>query len=121
MHNLLLVFLGGGVGSVCRYSIGHYLTSESSFPIGTLVVNILACLILGLLLSFQLKSNLQQNYSLLLMTGFCGGFSTFSTFSAESLKLFQNNQAGLALFYIGVSIILGLLAVYIGYKVQTIL
>lgn len=121
MFNLLLIFLGGGLGSICRYAIGQNLTTESSFPVATLVVNILACLVLGVLLGFQLKANLQQNHSLLLMTGFCGGFSTFSSFSGESLKLFQNNQASIALLYIGASIILGLLAVYIGFKVQTIL
>jgi len=121
MYNLLLVFLGGGLGSLCRYAIGQYLTSESPFPLGTMIANLLACLVLGVLLGFQLKDNLHQNHSLLLMTGFCGGFSTFSTFSSESLNLFQNNQVGTALIYIGASIILGLLAVYIGYKVQTTL
>ncbi len=119
MSNLLYVFLGGGLGSLCRYAIGQYVTTDSSFPIGTFVANILACLILGVLLGFQLKENFQDNYSLLFITGFCGGFSTFSTFSGESLKLFQTNQAGIALLYIGVSIIFGLLSVYLGYKVQT--
>ncbi|MFT4534814.1 MAG: CrcB protein [Saprospiraceae bacterium] len=119
MSNLLYVFLGGGIGSICRYGIGQYMASESSFPVGTFIANILACLILGILLGFQLKENFQENYSLLFITGFCGGFSTFSTFSGESLKLFQNNQAGIALFYIGISIIFGLLSVYLGYKVQT--
>ena len=119
MSNLLYVFLGGGLGSICRYAIGQYVTTDSSFPIGTFVANILACIILGVLLGFQMKENFQENYSLLFITGFCGGFSTFSTFSGEPLKLFQTNQAGVALLYIGVSIIFGLLAVYLGYKVQT--
>ena len=121
MSNILFVFLGGGLGSICRYLVGQYMTSDSSFPIGTFVANILACLILGVLLGFQMKENLHENHSLLFITGFCGGFSTFSTFSGESLKLFQNNQVGLALLYIGFSIISGLLAVYLGYKVQTTL
>ncbi|MGK0313887.1 MAG: CrcB protein [Saprospiraceae bacterium] len=119
MSNLLYVFLGGGLGSLCRYAIGQYMTTESSFPFGTFVTNIFACLILGVLLGFQTRENFQDNYSLLFITGFCGGFSTFSTFSGESLRLFQTNQAGIALLYIGVSIIFGLLSVYIGYKIQT--
>lgn len=96
-------------------------TSDSSFPYGTFIANVLACLILGFLLSYQMKNNLNDSQSLLLITGFCGGFSTFSTFSSESMKLFQSNQAGVALFYIGTSIIAGLIFVYVGYKVQTAL
>jgi len=69
MSNLLYVFLGGGLGSLCRYAIGQYFTTDSSFPIGTFVANILACLILGVLLGFQMKENLQENYSLLFITG----------------------------------------------------
>ena len=110
MSNLLYVFLGGGLGSISRYAIGQYMTADSAFPIGTFVANILG---------FQMKESFHENYTLLFITGFCGGFSTFSTFSGESLKLFQNNQAGVALLYIGVSIIFGLLSVYLGYKVQT--
>lgn len=120
MQNLILVFLGGGLGSLFRYGIGVYFNSASSdFPLGTFISNFIACLILGALIGIQLKNNLSTNYSLLFVTGFCGGFSTFSTFSAESLKLFQNQQFALGLFYIGGSIILGLLAVYLGIKLQS--
>jgi len=122
MPSIIYVFLGGGLGSLCRYGIGQYYSaSDSLFPMATFIANILACLILGILLGYQLKDNLSQSLSLLFMTGFCGGFSTFSTFSAESLKLFESDQAGIALLYIGTSIIFGLLSVYLGYKVQTIL
>ena len=122
MYNLTLVFLGGGLGSVFRYMISYFTTTEgTSFPVATLIANILASFILGILLGIQLKNNLQDHHALLLMTGFCGGFSTFSTFSSESLRLFQNQEIGMAIVYIAASIILGLLAVYFGYKTQSII
>lgn len=120
MYNLIFVFLGGGLGSVFRYVISYFTVTEStSFPIATLITNILASFILGVLLGIQVKNNLQDHHALLLMTGFCGGFSTFSTFSAESLRLFQNQEVGLAILYIAASIVFGLLSVYIGFKTQS--
>lgn len=120
MAGWIYVFLGGGLGSMLRYGIGIYCSpSNGEFPLGTFISNILACLILGFLIGLQLKNNLQSQYTLLFATGFCGGFSTFSTFSGESLKLFQDQQYALGLFYIGASIIFGLLAVYLGIKLQS--
>ena len=122
MQSLILIFLGGGMGSLLRYGIGQYFTSyNSTFPVGTFLSNILASLVLGFLIGIQIKNNLNTNMALLFMTGFCGGFSTFSTFSAETLKLFQNNQIATALIYVGGSIICGLIAVYIGIKLQSTL
>ena len=121
MQNWIYVFVGGGLGSMFRYGIGLYFSSANTdFPIGTFVANFLACLILGFLVGMQIKNNLQTNYSLLLITGFCGGFSTFSTFSNETLKLFGNQQYGLGLLYIGGSVILGLFAIYLGIKIYNI-
>jgi len=114
--SLLYIFIGGGLGSMCRYIVGHYCTDQSGFPLGTFVANIIACTILGILLGYQQANNINTSMKLLLMTGFCGGFSTFSTFSSESLSLIQQGQLGLALAYIGLSIILGLIAIYLGYK-----
>jgi len=120
MQNWIYVFLGGGLGSLFRYGIGLYFSSvDTNFPLGTFISNFIACFILGILIGMQLKDNLQTNYSLLFITGFCGGFSTFSTFSAESLNLFQNQQFALGLSYIGGSILLGLIAVYFGIKLYS--
>lgn len=118
MQNIIYVFLGGGLGSIFRYWIGIYCGSmNTEFPWGTFIANFLACLILGFLVGMQIKDNLHPNTSLLFISGFCGGFSTFSTFSNDSLKLFQNQQIGLALIYIGGSIIIGLIAVFFGIKI----
>lgn len=120
MSNWICVFIGGGLGSMLRYGIGLYFSSSNSeFPSATFIANILACLILGILVGMQLKNNLQSSYALLLITGFCGGFSTFSTFSNDALKLFENQQYGLGLVYIGGSVIVGLIAVYLGIKLYS--
>ena len=86
MKSILLVFLGGGFGSVLRYLIGKYLNnSENGIPYGTFLANILGSLFIGLILGYAAKNDsLTQNQTLLLATGFCGGFTTFSTFSYEN-------------------------------------
>jgi len=90
-HYLLLVFLGGGLGSICRWSISLAVQPlQSRFPWATLAANGLACLVLGTLTGLQLGGNLSAEKRLLLVTGFCGGFSTFSTFTAETVQAFQN-------------------------------
>ena len=113
MIKLLAVFVGGGFGSLCRYALGLYLPS-SSFPVGTLVANICACFILGYLTGYLLKNNVSDYWKLLLGTGFCGGFSTFSTFSKETLELSQDALTFTALMYLILSLVLGILAVYLG-------
>ena len=111
------MFFGGGLGSVARWFIARCLTSqEGSFPIGTFVANILACLILGLLMGYHIKHPMAQQHRLLLMMGFCGGFSTFSTFSAEIMTLLKSGNHLLSLVYIGASLVAGLIAVYFGIK-----
>jgi CrcB protein len=115
---LLLVGVGGFAGSVLRYVISGYiqqLTQSTSFSYGTLTVNIVGCLIIGTL------SQLAESYGLLtaetralLITGFLGGFTTFSTFSNETLNLFRDSENLTALLNIGTHILLGLGAVWIG-------
>ena len=116
MKNILLVFIGGGFGSVLRYGIGHYLNASSTgFPYGTLVANVLGSLFIGLILGLAAKNNtLSQSQSLLLATGFCGGFTTFSTFAYENhLFLKSGDFMTFALYSIS-SFILGFLAVFMG-------
>ena len=86
MKQLLLVFLGGGLGSVLRYIIGKFLNnSENGIPYGTFLANILGSLLIGIVLGLAAKhENLTQNQTLFLATGFCGGFATFSTFAYEN-------------------------------------
>ncbi len=109
MKALLLVFLGGGLGSLARYTMGKWVGTLHThyFPFGTLLANILACLILGFLVGAADQKQFFSSSSKLFWTvGFCGGFSTFSTFSMETISLFQTGYTGASLLYIGLSLIL---------------
>jgi len=119
IKNSLLVFIGGGIGSILRYLISHIFLkyNTSSFPWATFFANILGCLIIGWLTGSILKSSsTDDTIKLLLVTGFCGGFTTFSTLSLENYNFIQNNHYCLALIYTLSSIIIGILAVFIGFK-----
>ena len=110
------VFIGGGLGSICRFGIAKAMTSwTATFPWATLVANFLACIVLGFLVVFASKSSLlSQEMKWLLMVGFCGGFSTFSTFSNETFALFQNGALGYAILNILASVLLCLAAIFLG-------
>lgn len=118
MKHLLLVGLGGFIGSVARFLVSklnlswHFL----SIPMGTLTVNVLGSFIIGILVGISVKSDLiSTDLRVFLMVGFCGGFTTFSSFSSENLMLMQNGQVFTVLIYTSLSILLGFLAVYLGY------
>ena len=115
IKNLLLVALGGAVGSVGRYLVSKWL--EGSFPWGTLTVNIVGCLLIGFLTGLVTKGTLSPEMKLLLVTGFCGGFTTFSTFAYESFSMMKASDALLAAIYIGVSVAVGVVAVYVGLQI----
>lgn len=116
----LLVFLGGGLGAICRYSISLIIEESSkSFPWSTFIANVASCIILGLLLGYYLQKGMDQKMSLFFITGFCGGFSTFSSFSYDSLKLFQDGHHTMALTYITASVLVCLVCLLIGIKLYT--
>lgn len=116
IRELILIFLGGGMGSVCRYGVGAYMLKSVAvrFPVATLMANALGCLLIGLLMGY-LSNRSASLWSLLLVTGFCGGFTTFSTFSNETFQYFRQGLYMLAIGYIVLSLFLGLLMVGLGF------
>ncbi len=115
--NILWVFLGGGLGSLCRYSISLAMSNyDTKFPWATFIANAISCIILGFLISLSLKEGLNSNLKLLLITGFCGGFSTFSTFSYETFHLLEQGLINQAMLNIAGSIFVCLLCIFIGLK-----
>jgi len=117
MKSFLLVFLGGGLGSALRYLVASAMNQYSKvLPFGTFTVNILGCLLIGMILGCAQKENtLTSNQILLLATGFCGGFTTFSAFANENLELIKNGEIfNFSIYTIG-SVLIGISAVYIGF------
>ena len=116
LRNIILVALGGAVGSVCRYLLSGINTA--SFPWGTFAVNILGSLLIGLLVGLVSKGVLSPEMKLLLVTGFCGGFTTFSTFANESFGMMKAGDALLIALYVGASVVVGILAVWLGMNIS---
>jgi len=119
MKSFLLVFLGGGLGSSLRYLVTIAMNQYSKvLPFGTFTVNMLGCLLIGLILGYAQKENtLTSNQTLLLATGFCGGFTTFSAFANENLELIKNGELfNFSIYAIG-SVFLGIVLILIGYLI----
>lgn len=116
MKQLILVFIGGGIGSSLRYWISKYLNNfETGIPYGTFAVNIAGSFIIGIVLGFALKNNsISENTVLFLATGFCGGFTTFSAFAYENHIFLKSGDFTSFAFYALATIVLGFSAVFAG-------
>ncbi|MBL7806725.1 MAG: fluoride efflux transporter CrcB [Saprospiraceae bacterium] len=117
MPSFLLVFLGGGLGSLSRWGLSLAIQPLlPKFPWATLLANALACLVMGIILQQQLGTGVTEPRRLLLAVGFCGGFSTFSTFTAETFQLWQNGQPLMAIWNILGNMVICLVCLILGMK-----
>jgi fluoride exporter len=119
MTKLLLIFLAGGVGSLARYLLSGWVQRQGteSFPLGTLVINILGCFLIGFLTeAFSGRILLREEHRIMITVGFIGGFTTFSTFGLETFTLLDDGQLVRATLNVVLSVGLGLFAVWFGYR-----
>jgi fluoride exporter len=119
MRQIILVGIGGFLGSVGRYLIGTWLSgTPGSFPVSTFLVNISGCLLIGLFAGAVERWDWMPESRLLITTGFCGGFTTFSAFALENAGLLQDKDYALAGLYIILSVSLGIAATFAGLAVM---
>jgi CrcB protein len=118
IKQLILVGLGGATGSIFRFLISFFTSKFHlvySFPLATFTVNITGCILIGLLIGLSDKYTwLDKDMKLLLITGFCGGYTTFSAFSLENVQLMENQHYLTFAFYVAGSILFGIAAVFLG-------
>ena len=119
-NNFLLVIVGGGTGALLRYIISLVIKNPcSGFPLSTFLINIIGCFFIGIL--YTIIDSQNQNLKLMLVVGLLGGFTTFSSFGMETMELFNNGHVSTAIFYVILSNICGLAAVYLGIKSSVLL
>ena len=117
MKAVLIIAVGGALGSVARYGVQTYVYKlyPFAFPLGTFLVNLIGCLLIGIFYALVEKGNLlTPEWRLFLTTGFCGGFTTFSTFAYENANLIRGNDYFYMALYVAGSVILGVAAVFLG-------
>ena len=117
MKQLLIVFIGGGLGTIMRFLIGKLIPySGKGFPWNTFCANLLGCLLIGLLTGYLMRNSSENQSSLILFStiGFCGGFTTFSSFANENLSFIRSGDYAILLSYSLLSISTGILMVYLG-------
>ncbi len=114
---ILLVGIGGFIGSIARFLGSKYITENhlSAFPFGTMTINIIGCFLIGIFYGISERGNLMnEDWRIFLTVGFCGGFTTFSSFASENLTLLRDGAFGYFLLYTGLSVFLGLAATFLG-------
>jgi len=116
MKIIALIGIGSFIGGIFRYLLSQSVQSKflSAYPFGTLTVNIIGCLAIGIVFGLSEKFNFSPEWRLFLATGICGGFTTFSTFSFETMAMLRDGQYLYSFLYIGSSVLVGLIAVYLG-------
>lgn len=114
LKHILLVGLGGAIGSMLRYASSLVIKSNH-FPYATLLVNIVGSFVIGLIMAMAIKQHSFTNWRLFIATGICGGFTTFSALSWDALQMLQQQRYNIAVVYIVSSLVLGLLATFFGY------
>ena len=118
MKEVLLVLAGSGVGGVLRYLTACAMkNADVAFPLGTFTANLCGCLLIGFFSTLALKGNISADTKLLLTTGLCGGFTTFSTFMNENLAMLRGGEVLQFALYTGLSIALGVAMVWLGMTV----
>lgn len=115
----LYIFIGGGLGAMSRFVVSNLVNklSQTSFPYGTLTANVLGSFLIGLVIAwFESKSHSFAHWKPLFVTGFLGGFTTFSSFSYETMQLFKNQGVAHGLVNAGGNVVLCIVFVYLGYS-----
>ncbi len=123
MKLILFVGVGSFLGGMIRYVLSQFIQARflSTFPYGTLGVNILGCLVIGIVFALSERTSLAPEWRLFLATGICGGFTTFSAFSSETFSMLRDGQVWYASTYVISSLVLGIVATFLGYSLPRFL
>ncbi|HEY4218113.1 MAG TPA: fluoride efflux transporter CrcB [Gemmatimonadaceae bacterium] len=120
MKLIWYVAIGSALGGVARFWLGGFIQQRvgPSFPVGTLVINITGSFLLGVLMRYTLQSDVvSPELRTMLTTGFCGGYTTFSTFTYETAMLVEDGEYGRASLYVGASLVIALIGMFLGFAV----
>jgi fluoride exporter len=116
MKLILMIGIGGFIGTVCRYLLSLFVQNKflSTFPFGTMSVNIIGCFLIGIIYALSDRGNISVEWRLFIATGILGGFTTFSSFSNETVGMLRDSQYGYAILYVLSTVIIGILATFAG-------